>query len=354
MLIRFAVSEELENWDNLILRNADNGNIFQSYEMTNFKKLSGWNPIFLVVENNPEKQNIYISVQEKKVPFLGKIWYISKGPGVKSVLQLKEFLPYLQNLAAGNKVFAVKIEPELLKTEQALSELNQLGLQKVRPIQPNYSTILLDISGLEEEILSSMPRKGAKYSINRARRDGVTVKRVESTDENCRFFYDLLAETARESGFNIRTFDYHKEFWQIFAKKGFGQLFFAYFEGQIVAAAYAFSYGEKSTYKDGASIRERKAYGASHLLQWEVILWAREKGAKIHDLCGTPPSDQIHNKNHFLHGVGQFKTSFSRQITDYIGAYDLPIDQKKYKIWSKFGERAVLKIHRKIHKENWY
>lgn len=354
MLIRFATPHELENWDSLILKNPDDGNIFQSFEMTNFKKLSGWKPLYLVAESSDEAHNLYISVQEKSVAFLGKLWYISKGPGVNSTTELRIILPFLRNLARGNKVFAIKIEPELLKTDQNLSELNQLGLQKVRPIQPNYSTILLDISGSEEEILSSMPRKGAKYSINRARRDGVTIKRVDSTDDNCLIFYNLLAETARESGFNIRTFDYHKQFWQIFAKKGFGQLFFAYFEGQIVAAAYAFSYGEKSTYKDGASIRERKAYGASHLLQWEVILWAREKGAKIHDLCGTPPSDQIHNKNHFLHGVGQFKTSFSRQITDYIGAYDLPIDQKKYKIWSKFGERAVLKIHRKIHKENWY
>ena len=354
MLIRFATPQELENWDSLILKNPDNGNIFQSFEMTNFKKLSGWKPLYLVAESSDETHNLYISVQEKSIAFLGKLWYISKGPGVKNTAELKVILPFLNNLARGNKVFAIKIEPELLKTEQNLSELSNLGLYKVRSIQPNYSTIILDISGSEEEILSSMPRKGAKYSINRARRDGVTVKRADSTDDNCRFFYELLAQTARESGFNIRTFDYHKEFWQVFAKKGLGQLFFAYFEGEIVAAAYAFSYGEKSTYKDGASIRERKAYGASHLLQWEVILWAREKGAKIHDLCGTPPSDRIHDKNHFLHGVGQFKTSFSRQIADYIGAYDMPIDQKKYKLWSRFGERATLKIHRKIHNENWY
>lgn len=215
---------------------------------------------------------------------------------------------------------------------------------------------MLDISNdlTEEEILSAMPRKGAKYSINRAIRDGVKIERVDLNEKNARIFYDLLAETAQDSGFKIRSFEYHFDFWKTFAEARIGQLFFAKFEGDVVAAAFAFVFGKKSTYKDGASIRERKAYGASHLLQWEVIRWARENGSEIHDLCGTPPSDQIHDRNHFLYGVGQFKTSFSKEITDYVGAFDLVIDSKKYKIWRKFGEKILLRINRKVFNRNWY
>ncbi len=353
MKVRFATSEEIENWDSLILQNPDNGNVFQSVEMSNFKLESGWQQRFLVVEL--ESLNLYITIQEKSVLTLGKLWYAPKGPGVEKISDIWQITPPLKQFARENGVFAVKIEPEIIKYDGFQQEFSARGFIQVRPIQPNFSTIILDISGTDEEILSSMPRKGAKYSINRARRDGVTVNRVEATDENCRIFYDLLAETAANSGFKIRDFNYHKRFWQDFATAKIGQLFFAYFEGQVVAAAYVFTFGEKSTYKDGASVRQRTAYGASHLLQWEVMNWARENGAKQHDLCGTPPSDKIHDKNHPHHGIGVFKTSFSHEITDYIGAFDLPVKSFKYKLWAKFGERLTLKIHRARHNgENWY
>lgn len=353
MEVRFAAPEEIENWNSLILQNPDGGNVFQSLEMSNFKLESGWRQQFLVLEL--ESRNLYITVQEKSVFLFGKLWYVPKGPGVEKVSELWKIVPLIKQFARENGVFAVKIEPEIIKYDGFQQELSAHGFIQVRPIQPNFSTIILDISGTDEEILSSMPRKGAKYSINRARRDGVTVRRVEPTDENCRIFYDLLAETAADSGFKIRDFDYHRRFWRDFTSAKIGQLFFAYFDGQVVAAAYAFIFGEKSTYKDGASVRQRTAYGASHLLQWEVINWARENGAKQHDLCGTPPSNKIHDKDHPHYGIGIFKTSFSREITDYIGAFDLPIRKFKYKIWAKFGEKLTLKIHRARHNgENWY
>ena len=353
MKIRFATSEEIKKWDTLILQNPDGGNVFQSVEMSNFKLNSGWNQRFLVVKS--EGQNLYMTIQEKSVFLLGKLWYAPKGPGVKHASEIWQISPLLKQFARKNGVFAVKIEPEITKYDDYQKEFSNHGFIQARPIQPNFSTIILDVSGTDEEILSSMPRKGAKYSINRARRDGVAVQRVDSTDENCQIFYNLLAETAADSGFKIRDFEYHKRFWQDFAKAGIGQLFFAYFENQVVAAAYAFTFGEKSTYKDGASVRQRTAYGASHLLQWEVVNWARENGSKQHDLCGTPPSDKIHDKNHPHYGIGIFKTSFSRQITDYIGAFDLPVKSLKYKLWAKFGEKLTLKIHRARHNgENWY
>lgn len=351
MNLRFATDDEIADWDNLILNNPDGGNVFQSYEMTNFKRLSDWRPRFIVFESSV---NTYISVQEKKVPLLGKVWYLAKGPGLIETSQLEEFLDKVKLLAKKCGAFLVKIEPEFLRTPENLESFNSFGLRSVKPIQPNYSTILLNIADTEDDILSAMPRKGAKYSINRAKREGVEVKRVLSSDENCQIFYDLLSLTADGSGFNIRKFDYHKEFWQTFSKANIGQLFFAYYEGEVVAAAYGFVFGEKSTYKDGASVRERKVYGASHLLQWELILWARERGAKVHDLCGTPPSNQIHNKKHFLYGVGHFKTSFSKNITDYVGAFDLSINKTKYNIWQRIGERICMKISRKFKNQNWY
>ena len=112
--------------------------------------------------------------------------------------------------------------------------------------------------------------------------------------------------------------------------------------------------GEKGTYKDGASIRKRNAYGASHLLQWEIIKWMKANNVTSYDLCGVPPSDKILDESHPHYGLGRFKTSFNKQVTDYIGAYDLVVKPISYKLWARIGERATLRLHSARFGEYWY
>jgi lipid II:glycine glycyltransferase (peptidoglycan interpeptide bridge formation enzyme) len=260
---------------------------------------------------------------------------------------------FVNSIAKTHGVFMIKIEPELIKKDETLADLLKLGLVKVRPIQPNFSTILVDISPDLETVLANLNQKG-RHAIRRAERDGVTIKKVEATDENCQIMYDLFAHTAANASFRVRELSYHQSFWQRYAKTGLGQLFFAYVEGKVVASAFAIAYGKKGTYKDGASIRERTVYGASHLLQWHVIQWMKAKGVATHDLGGSPPSDQINNPDHKWYGVGRFKTNFNKEVTDYVGAYDCIIRPTAYKLWAKVGERLALRLYDAIHHESYY
>jgi lipid II:glycine glycyltransferase (peptidoglycan interpeptide bridge formation enzyme) len=334
------------DWNKHVIANPDGGNVFQSTEFAEQKKANGWSPRYIKVNE------VAITILEKPVISLGKLWYIPKGPGITSVVGLDGMLAKLRTLAKEQGVFAIKIEPELQKANETLADLMKLGLVKTRPIQPNFSTILVDISPDLDTVLTNLNQKG-RHAIRRAQRDGVAVSQIRSTDKNCRVFYDLLAKTAAGS-FGIRNSHYYKTFWQRFEKAGMGQMFFAYAEGQVVAAAYALVFGKKSTYKDGASVRERSAYGASHLLQWEVIRWAKTKGSVLHDLCGAPPSDQINNPNHPHYGIGRFKTSFNKEVTDYIGTYDIIVNPMAYRMWTKIGERVTLRIYHFLQHESWY
>jgi lipid II:glycine glycyltransferase (peptidoglycan interpeptide bridge formation enzyme) len=346
MNVRFATPDEIKDWNAHIIANPDGGNVFQGYEFAEQKKLGGWTPRFLMVGATA------VTVLEKRFLGMYKLWYLPKGPGIAAVRELDELLAPLKDFARKRGVFAVKIEPELIKNDETLADLMKLGLRKVRPIQPNFSTVTLDISHDLDTVMAKLNQKG-RHAIHRAERDGVTVQRVASSEENCRAMYDLLALTAKGS-FAIRSYNYYKSFWQRYEKAGLGQLFFAYFEGNIVAGAYAITFGKKSTYKDGASVRERTAYGASHLLQWEVITWAKEKGSDIHDFCGAPPSDQINNPDHPHYGIGRFKTSFNKEVTDYVGAYDAITLPLVYMVWSKIGERLVRRIYAYRHHENYF
>lgn len=349
MELRFATDTEINEWDSKILANPDRGNVFQSDEFAEQKKLGGWTPRYILGEG------IALTVLEKHVTMHGNMWYLPKGPGVTSAVALGDLLTPLRKFAAEHGVFAVKVESEIEKTDSALLALKELELMHVHPIQPNYSTVLIDLSPELDEVMKNLNQKG-RHAIHRAERDGVTVEKVETTDENCQIFYDLLTKTAAGQGFSgsIRHYDYYQKFWQRFAAAGLGQLFFAYFDGQVVAGAFALVFGDKSTYKDGASIRVEGAYGVTHLLQWHVIEWAKEQGSILHDLCGAPPSDRIDDTSHPHYGIGRFKTSFNKHVTDYVGAYDLVVRPRQYKRWRRYGERITKRLWYRKHHESWY
>lgn len=347
MNIRFANKDEITDWDKLILANPDNGNIFQGHFFAELKETAGWKPRYIVAEN------IAITVLEKNVLGLGKVWYTPKGPGVGSIADLQKLAKPLEEFAQKCGVFTIKIEPEIISSQETKGEITKLGLIKTRPVQQHFSTVILDISPSLPDVLKSLHQKG-RYAIKRAERDGVTAKAVTATDENCRLMYELFKETATGAGFGIRPAHYYKAFWQGYEKLGIGQLFFAYHEDTLVAGAYILAYGKKGTYKDGASVRDRKAYGASHLLQWEAIKWLKKRSVSSYDLCGTPPSDQVSDINHPYHGHGQFKRSFNPEVTDYVGAFEIPVSPIKSKLWSKYLEKIVRRLYYKSHRESYY
>ena len=335
MIARYATQKEIDSWDTLVAKDGSRSTIFSTYEYANIKRNTHYTPRFILVDDRA------VLVLEKYAWPLGRFWYIPKGPHVESVEDFEQILQALRVLARKKGVFIVRAESELPLSDS--SELERRGFQKAAPIIPSQSTITLDLTPSIDDIITTLPQKG-RYAIRRAERDGVTVSRVDVTEENCRIMYKLLADTA-SGQFGIRSYQYYKQYWQTFATASMGQLFFAYYDGAVVAGAFALYFNGKSTYKDGASIRERTAYGASHLLQWHVILWAKEQGASIHDFCGSPPSSEIHNESHPHYRIGLFKTSFNKTVTDYIGCYDLNVSPLRAHLWRRIGER----IHKKIY-----
>lgn len=335
MIARFATADEVSNWDTLVSDHGILSTVFSTSEYATIKKLTDYTPHYIIVGSLP------VLVLEKKTWPLGRLWYAPKGPNVGSVEEFDAVISSLNTLAKKNGVFAIRAESELPLTDAV--ELEKRGFIKAAPIIPSQSTITLDLTPSTDDIITTLPQKG-RYAIRRAERDGITVEAVPTDEESSKKMYELLSKTA-EGQFGIRSYDYYSTYWQTFSKANIGQLFFAYYNGQVVAGAYALYFNGKSTYKDGASARERSAYGASHLLQWHVIQWAKTRGATIHDFCGSPPSAEIHNEAHAHYKIGLFKTSFNKTVTDYIGCYDSVLAPLCYKIWTKVGER----IHKKLY-----
>jgi len=348
MTMRFATDEEISQWDELITQNPDGGNVFQSRQFGETKRANNWAPRYIITDT------VAITVLEKSVPLHGTFWYIPKGPGVNDITALLQILPQLKEFAASNGVFAVKIEPEVLENSETTAQLLKFGLVRSRTVQPNSSTVVIDLAPPLEDVMAAFNQKG-RHAIHRAERDGVTAKPVALTDENMRIMFDLLTETAvGRFETSVRSYDYYKQFWQNFAQDDKGSLFFAYLDGAVVAAAYSMYVGKKGLYKDGASVREKPAYGASHRLQWEIITWMKQRGVESYDLCGAPHSSAVNDASDHFYGMGKFKTSFNKHITDYIGAYDIIVNPPKYALWQKIGQRLALSLSYRLKHRQWF
>ncbi len=343
-MIRFATPKEQLLWDDLVLANPDKGNLLQGYEFGQQKATIGWKPRYIIADK------VALLVLERRYLFV-KHWYIPKGPGVIDIFELERILPHIWKFARSHEVTVLTLDPELPSSDEVRAKIQKMQLVPHYTIQANVSTRIMDVSGSLRELLAALPQK-ARYAIKRAERDGVTIRMIPTTSVNCNIMFNLMIETAG-GRYKIYDLEYYKAYWQRYAKRG-GKLFFAYADNKVVAGAYVHTFGGKGMYKDGASVRDRSVYGASHLLQWHIIMWLKEQRITTYDLCGAPPANEGNNKAHRLYGVGLFKASFAPETTEYIGTFDAIIQPYRGKVWHRWGERLVAAFLRRGLGQTYY
>ncbi|WP_394941885.1 lipid II:glycine glycyltransferase FemX [Psychromicrobium sp. YIM B11713] len=353
---RFASSQERENWDALVTSNPQGGNLLQSAAFAEVKADYGWNPRFLAIES--AEYTSYNLVLEKSVPLLGKLWYLIKGPDMAEVEHIPDALRAVRRLIDQQRmnVFALRIEPDVVDTPEVRQVLRDSGMRKTPNLQPNDSTALLDTSP-EPNLLMRNLSSRARNAIRRAQREGVEVEQVAATEENFRTMYQLMAGTIAEKGkTELREFEYYRKFWQGFISRGQGRHYFVYEDGHVAVGAFVINYGRKGTYKDGGSLIKRSRYGDSHLVQWVAINDLKQLETPIveYDFCGTPPADRLKDPTHQHYGLGLFKTSFSKTVTDFVGCWDLVLSPLKYRLWELAGERIARQLYTRRTGQQFY
>jgi lipid II:glycine glycyltransferase (peptidoglycan interpeptide bridge formation enzyme) len=339
--MRPALPDELSRWDELVAANPDGGNVLQLRAFGETKARHGWQSQYMMMGE------VAILALEKQVPLLGNFWYVPKGPGVKAVSGLKRLAQSIPKSGP----FMIKIDPEIKATE---SEMHKAGyIEAPRDIQYNISTVVIDLKPSEDEILASFKQK-TRYNVRLAGKKGVVVEPVELNQETIDKMFELYAVTTQRAGVYLRSKQYFTDFWKLHAESGHGQLFFAYFEGQVLAGAFVTFVGKKALYKDGGSVREHPEVQAPYALQWEVMRWLKGQGIEEYDLHGTPPKDQLENPNHTLAGLARFKTGFNQDVIEFIGTWDLPVNRMKYDLWTKIGERLAVAYEYRVNKQLYY
>jgi lipid II:glycine glycyltransferase (peptidoglycan interpeptide bridge formation enzyme) len=112
----------------------------------------------------------------------------------------------------------------------------------------------------------------------------------------------------------------------------------AEFEGQPVAGAVIFIYQEKAWYLHGMSLPEHSEKMAPHLLQWEGMRLAKEKGCTVYDMWGAP---DVFQETDPLWGVYRFKRGYGGSVVRTIGAWDYPVRPFFYTIYTSWVPRIL-------------
>lgn len=333
-------------WDELVAANPDGGNVLQAKAFGDTKSRHGWEAKYCLFGA------VAVLVLARRVPVLGEIWYVTKGPGVGDLAGLKTFAEATKALP--DKPFMIKIDPEIPAGEIKPAQLQKLGFVSApRNIQYNVTTAIIDLKPTEDDILASFKQK-TRYNVRLAAKKGVVCEAVPTDQEAIDTMYELTRVMTQRANVYLRSKSYFSDFWRLHSEQGTGQMFFARFEGTVLAGVFITHLGTKALYKDGGSIREHSEVQAMAGLQWEVMRWLKAHGVTEYDLHGTPPPDKIDDPTHPLAGLARFKTGFQQHITEYIGTYDLPLDKVVYARWCRFGERAAVTYEFRVKKQLFY
>ncbi len=188
-------------------------------------------------------------------------------------------------------------------TETRGSEIGGFKNWHYKKFIPPY-TVVVDLTQTEEEILAAMKQKG-RYNIRLAEKKWVVVEQVEKNAYNAKIYYELMNLTTSRNNFAWNTQKYYEDFLENIEDS---QLFFAYYEEQVIAAGIFVYEGDTAIYYYGASNNEYRKVMAPHLLQWKAIEHAKKRGCKIYDFLGVAWPDE---ENSSLAGVTKFKMQLS-------------------------------------------
>jgi len=256
-----------------------------------------------------------------------KLAYIPKGPLVAwdDADQRSRLFAAIHRTARGRGALMLRIEPELPDTPAHRQRLAELGFSPApHAIQPQ-TTVWIDLTPSEEEILARMKQKW-RYNIRLAGRKGVVVREGDADDVGR--FVDLMQVTGQRKDFGVHEPAYYRAFWQLFAPTGHAVLFVAEFEEEMLAGIMVAQLGDKAYYFYGASGNKRRNLMPSHLLQWQAMRWARARGCTGYDMWGAPdevglnPDAGIPDPPVGMWGVWRFKRGFGGEIVRYAGAWD--------------------------------
>ena len=185
---------------------------------------------------------------------------------------------------------------------------NKVGMKGFS--REEFTTLVIDLTQDLDVIWKNMSKSSCRYSINRAKKDGVKVKLNQNYEE----FYEINQSFRRNKGLPTGSE-------KIEIMREYGTLFVAEFDGEILGSQLYLEDENNIRWLVGASKRlevdKEKATligNANRLMVWEAISYAKEKGIKEFDLGGFYTGEA---KDEQKERINVFKKSFGGELTTH-------------------------------------
>jgi lipid II:glycine glycyltransferase (peptidoglycan interpeptide bridge formation enzyme) len=327
----------LAPWNEFV-RTSAYPSVMQSWQWGELKAASGWRPM-LVTVGKPGAIRAGAMILCRPIPHVGRcLMYAPRGPVLdwSDADLLCELLGRIRSEARTVGGIALKIDPCVPIEHAAVAEmLERSGFiftgsddPDLGGTQPRY-VMKTDLRPEPDEILAGFHKKW-RYNIRLAERRGVTVR--EATREDLPSFYELLTHTAERDGFRIRGRDYYELIFDLLVRDDLARLFVAEREGKMIAGVLVFVMGTEAVYVYGGSDADEFKHMPNHLLHWEIMRWARERGCTAYDFRGV--SKEVDGEPvGELGGLNRFKRGFNAQYVEYVGEYDLVLSPLWYRLY---------------------
>ncbi|OGM76802.1 hypothetical protein A2210_00660 [Candidatus Woesebacteria bacterium RIFOXYA1_FULL_40_18] len=230
------------------------------------------------------------------------------------------FVNSLKDLAAREKVWFVRVRPELLNTPESINLFAKLGFKPAPMHLHAENTWVLDITKPEEEILRGM-RKSTRYLVKKSFSEGLKVD-ISESKKYAGVLYNLQKETSERHGF----VGFPQKLFEVeieeFTKDDNARVFICRKGKKVLAVAIIIFYGDSAYYHLSGSTSEFPKIPFSYFLQWQIIREAKKRELKYYNFWGIAPND---SPRHRFSGVTLFKTGFGGERIDWMHAQDLPI-----------------------------
>lgn len=180
-------------------------------------------------------------------------------------------------------------------------------------VQPRENAVRRGLTGMTpHRLFDSFSAKTGFYVQSTAR---YGVECVIGTAADLDDFYAVYAAMGRRKGFALRPQSYFAAMLAAFGADA--RLYLCRKDGVLLAGAIAVAFGGRVSYVYGASDRSHPEYAVGYRLQWEMLLFALERGCDVYDLGGIC-TDPV--RSPALHELYRFKRKFAK-AEEYAGDF---------------------------------
>lgn len=251
-----------------------------------------------------------------------------------------ELLKALEMEAKNRKCIIIKFNHWCREEDQFVFNNNNIFII-------NNPTLINDLYKSENEMFSQLS-KGHRATVKKAQKADFLLNISDRIETNELDDFYRLYESTQKRAINNHT----NSSMTLRAKKTIQNLLesdslackivTAYIEGELASALFLVEKAETVYYFLGASNLElNRKYGASNLVIWFSMLWAKNNGKQYFDFGGIPDTPPV---DHPAYGVYKFKKNFGGQLINYLSGEKI-LSPLRAKIFNRIiNNRKIIRL----------